>query len=72
MKVFYDFLLAQQDYTKKILDMEFAKSKDYEMYILEHFLAIKMKMKTNMICWNIKIQNFYFIMSTIGLMELIN
>lgn len=71
MKVFYDFL-SQQDYTKKILDMEFAKSKDYETYILEHLLAIKMKMKTNMICWNIKIQNFYFIMSTIGLMELIN
>ena len=35
---------------KKILDMEFAKSKDYETYILEHLLAIKMKMKTNMIC----------------------
>lgn len=48
MKVFYDFLLAQQDYTKKVLDMEFAKSKDYETYILEHLLAIKMK--TNMIC----------------------
>ena len=37
----YDIFSAQQDYIKKLLNLKFSFSADYEAYVLEYLMAIK-------------------------------
>lgn len=37
----YHLFYAQQDYSKKLLEMEFVFSTDYKAYVFEYLIAIK-------------------------------
>ena len=66
MKACMIFFIAQQDYTKKLISVEFEISSDYDDYINEYFLKIKNDDDDRYDMLTTEIPNFSFIILIIA------
>ena len=66
MKASMIFFIAQQDYTKKLISVEFEISSDYDDYINEYFLKIKNDDDDRYDMLTTEIPNFSFIILIIA------